>query len=290
MNTSEIAKKVKYIEIKTRRLSDQIFAGQYQSAFKGSGMTFSEVREYQYGDDIRSIDWNVTARFGHPYVKIFEEERELTTILLIDVSASNSFGSSYKSKIDLVTEIAGVLSFAALKNNDKVGVIFFSDKVEKFIPPQKGQKHILRIIRDLLTFKPTGKGTSVNTALEYLNGVLRRRSIVFAISDFIDTGFDKSLGITAKKHDLIALRVIDPFESSLPDLGLAVVSDPESGEVKMLNTSKKALSMYNSWWTAHLAYLDNLSVKNNVDVVNLFTDKEYIASLAALFKKREKRL
>jgi uncharacterized protein (DUF58 family) len=289
MEIFEISKKVKLIEIKTRRLSNQIFAGQYQSAFKGMGMTFSEVREYQYGDDMRSIDWNVTARFNHPYVKIFEEERELITMLLIDVSASNAFGSMAKSKIELLTELAGILSFAALKNNDKVGVIFFSDHVEKFIPPKKGQKHILRIIRDLLTYEPKGKGTSINSALEYLNKVSNRRSIVFLISDFMDTGYDKAFGISARKHDLLALRVMDPFEMELPDAGLMMMSDPETGKVRIINTKRKNRKLYQSWWNSHKAYLDNLSMRFSVDVVNLKTDRDYIPPLVSLFKKREKR-
>ena len=290
MDIFEISKKVKLIEIKTRRLSNQIFAGQYQSAFKGMGMTFSEVREYQYGDDMRSIDWNVTARFNHPYVKVFEEERELITMLLIDVSASNEFGSVAKSKKEMLTELAGILSFSALKNNDKVGVIFFSDHVEKFIPPKKGQKHILRIIRDLLTYEPKGKGTSVNAALEYLNRVSNRRSIVFLISDFMDTGYDKAFGISARKHDMLALRVIDPFESELPDAGLMMVSDPESGKVRIINTTRKNRKMYQSWWQSHKAYLDNVSMRFSVDVVNLKTDRDYIPPLVAVFKKREKRV
>lgn len=290
MDVYEISKKVKHIEIKTRRLSNQIFAGQYQSAFKGMGMTFSEVREYQYGDDMRSIDWNVTARFNHPYVKVFEEERELITMLMIDVSASHAFGSIAKSKKELITELAGILSFAALKNNDKVGVIFFSDHVEKFIPPKKGQKHILRIIRDLITYEPTGKGTSINAAFEYLNRVSNRRSIVFVISDFMDTGYDKAFGISARKHDLLALRIIDPLEAELPDVGLMMVSDPETDVVRIINTNKKNRKIYQSWWNSHKAYLDNLSMRFSVDVVNLKTNSDYIPPLVELFKKREKRL
>ena len=290
MELFEISKKVKLIEIKTRRLSDQTFAGQYQSAFKGMGMTFSEVRGYQYGDDIRSIDWNVTARFNQAYVKVFEEERELTTMLLVDVSLSNALGSLWKTKMELLTELAGILSFAALKNNDKVGVIFFSDHIEKFIPPKKGQKHILRIIRDLLTYKPKGKGTSLNIALEYLNKVTKRRAIVFVISDFIDTSYDKALGITSRKHDLIALRVMDPLESYLPKLGLLMLNDPETGQMRLLSTNRKNRELYNSWWNAHKAYLDNIAKRFSVDVVNLMTNKDYIPPLVALFKKRGKRV
>ncbi len=290
MDIFEISKKVKLIEIKTRRLSNQIFAGQYQSAFKGMGMTFSEVREYQFGDDMRNIDWNVTARFNHPFVKVFEEERELTTMLLIDVSASNSFGSSAKSKRELLTELAGILSFSALKNNDKVGVIFFSDHVEKFIPPKKGQKHILRIIRDLLTYEPKGKGTSINSALEYLNRVSNRKSIVFLLSDFMDINYEKAFGISARKHDLLALRIIDPFEAQMPNAGLMMMSDPETGKVRVINSNKKNRKIYQSWWQSHKAYLDNIAMRFSVDVVNLSTDKDYIPPLVTLFKKREKRI
>lgn len=290
MELFELSKKVKLIEIKTRRLSDQTFAGQYQSAFKGMGMTFSEVRGYQYGDDIRSIDWNVTARFNQAYVKVFEEERELTTMLLVDVSSSNSLGSLWKTKMELLTELAGILSFAALKNNDKVGVIFFSDHVEKFIPPKKGQKHILRIIRDLLTYESKGKGTSLNIALEFLNKVIKRRAIVFVISDFLDTSYEKALGITSRKHDLIALRVMDPLECYLPKLGLIMLRDPETGQMRLLSTKRKNRELYNSWWNAHQAFLDNIAKRFSVDVVNLMTNKDYIPPLVALFKKRGKRV
>ena len=235
METADILKKVRYIEIKTRGLTHQIFSGKYHSAFKGTGMAFSEVREYSYGDDIRSIDWKVTARYNHPYIKIFEEERELTVLLLVDVSASNSFGSKSQLKSEMITELASVLAFSAIHNNDKVGVIFFSSKVEKFIPPKKGTSHILRIIREMLDFEPENQGTRIASALEFLNNTIKKRSIVFLISDFFDKDYEQVFGITKRKHDLVALRIEDLKEHELPPVGFVQFADPETGQKNRSN-------------------------------------------------------
>ena len=237
MEATELLKKVRRIEIKTRGLSRHIFAGEYHSAFKGRGIAFSEVREYQYGDDIRSIDWNVTARFNHPYIKIFEEERELTVMLLIDVSGSGNFGTQVSFKRDVMTEVAAVLSFSAIYNNDKIGVIFFSDKVEKFIPPLKGRKHILRIIRELLDFTSQSKRTNLDEPLRFLTNAIKKRCTAFIISDFIVPEFEEALRIASNKHDIVALKVYDPVEQSIPDIGLIKVSDSETGEEKWIDTS-----------------------------------------------------
>jgi uncharacterized protein (DUF58 family) len=239
METSELLKKVRHIEIKTRGLSNQIFAGEYHSAFKGKGMTFSEVREYQYGDAIRDVDWNVTARFNHPYVKIFEEERELTVMLLVDVSGSKNFGTHNQYKQELMTEVAAVLSFSAINNNDKIGVILFSDKIEKFIPPQKGRKHILRIIKELLDVEPESNKTNVAGALEFLTNAIKKRSIGFIISDFIDTDFKTALTIANRKHDIVGLRVYDQREANIPNMGLVKMLDAETGDFKWVDTASK---------------------------------------------------
>ena len=233
METKELLKKVRKIEIKTRRLSNHIFSGEYHSHFKGRGMTFSEVRKYQYGDDIRDIDWNVTAKLNEPHIKIFEEERELTMMLLVDVSKSESFGTRIQQKRDLITELCAVLAFSAIQNNDKVGVVFFTDQIELFIPPKKGKSHILRIIRELIEFKPKGTGTNISEAFKFLSSVIKKRSIVFTLSDFQDEAYDKNLKIASSKHDLTAIRIIDPAEEQLPDIGLVQLQNPETGTIGM---------------------------------------------------------
>jgi uncharacterized protein (DUF58 family) len=287
METSELLKKVRHIEIKTRGLSNQIFAGEYHSAFKGKGMTFSEVREYQYGDAIRDVDWNVTARFNHPYVKIFEEERELTVMLLVDVSGSKNFGTQNQYKQELMTEIAAVLSFSAIKNNDKIGVILFSDKVEKFIPPQKGRKHILRIIQELLNFEPQSKQTNVSAALEYLTNAIKKRSIGFIISDFIDSGFKDALTIANRKHDIVGLRVFDERETNLPKMGLVKMVDAETGALKWVDTSsKKVRNAYSDWWVNHSTNLEQTFKMSGVDYTSVATDQDYVKPLIYLFKHR----
>ncbi len=290
MTAQEIFKKVRKIEIKTRGLSNQIFSGEYHSVFKGRGMAFSEVREYQYGDDIRNIDWNVTARFNHPFVKIYEEERELTVMLLIDVSASNSFGTQKQLKQDLVTEIAAVLSFSAIQNNDKVGVIFFSDQIEKFIPPQKGTTHILRIIRELIDFKAESKGTRISEALRYLTNAIKKRATVFLISDFMDEGLDKALQIANFRHDIIAVRVTDQHETRIPDLGLVRMLDAESGKRIWVDTGSKSVRRHFEACTRKKrAELDQLFSRNGVDMVKVYTGEDYVKPLINLFKKRGAR-
>jgi uncharacterized protein (DUF58 family) len=287
VEATELLKKVRRIEIKTRGLSRHIFAGEYHSAFKGRGIAFSEVREYQYGDDIRSIDWNVTARFNHPYVKIFEEERELTVMLLIDVSGSGNFGTRYSYKKDIMTEVAAVLSFSAIFNNDKIGVIFFSDKVEKFIPPLKGRKHILRIIRELLDFTSQSKRTSLDEPLRFLTNAIKKRCTTFIISDFMVPEFEEALRIASNKHDIVALKVYDPLEQSIPDIGLVKVSDSETGEEKWIDTSSGATRMaYEKWWINHMEIIKNIFKRCGVDSAELRTDLDYVKPLIMLFEKR----
>ncbi len=287
METSELLKKVRKIEIKTRGLSSQIFSGEYHSAFKGKGMTFSEVREYQAGDDIRAIDWNVTARFNHPYVKVFEEEREMTVMLLVDISASGEFGTQKKLKQDVITELCAVLSFSAIQNNDKIGVIFFTDKIEKFIPPKKGKSHILRIIRDLIEFKPEHKKTDLKLALKYLTSVIKKRSIVFVISDFIAPDFSDALKIANKKHDLVALRIYDYREKELPDIGLIKLLDAETGEQKWIDSSnKKVRTHFIAEAKRKDNYLKDLFNKSGVDTANINTADSYVQPLVNLFKRR----
>jgi uncharacterized protein (DUF58 family) len=287
VEATELLKKVRRIEIKTRGLSRHIFAGEYHSAFKGRGIAFSEVREYQYGDDIRSIDWNVTARFNHPYVKIFEEERELTVMLLIDVSGSGNFGTRVSYKKDVMTEVAAVLSFSAIYNNDKIGVIFFSDKVEKFIPPLKGRKHILRIIRELLDFTSQSKRTNLDEPLRFLTNAIKKRCTAFIISDFIVPEFEEALRIASNKHDIVALKVYDPMERSIPDIGLVKVSDSETGEEKWIDTSSGATRMaYEKWWINHLEITKNIFKRCGVDSAELRTDLDYVKPLIMLFEKR----
>lgn len=287
MEATELLKKVRRIEIKTRGLSRHIFAGEYHSAFKGRGIAFSEVREYQYGDDIRSIDWNVTARFNHPYIKIFEEERELTVMLLIDVSGSGNFGTTVSFKKDLMTEVAAVLSFSAIFNNDKIGVIFFSDKVEKFIPPQKGRKHILRIIRELLDFKSQSQKTNLDEPLRFLTNAIKKRCTAFLISDFIVPDFEEALRIASNKHDIVALKVFDPVEKAIPNIGLIKVLDSETGAEKWIDTSSgNTRDTYEKWWIGHIELIKNIFKKCGVDSAELRTDLDYVKPLIKLFKNR----
>jgi uncharacterized protein (DUF58 family) len=287
VEATELLKKVRRIEIKTRGLSKHIFAGEYHSAFKGRGIAFSEVREYQYGDDIRSIDWNVTARFNHPYVKIFEEERELTVMLLIDVSGSGNFGTSVSLKKEIMTEVAAVLSFSAIFNNDKIGVIFFSDKVEKFIPPLKGRKHILRIIRELLDFKAQSQMTDLDEPLRFLTNAIKKRCTAFLISDFIVPDFEEAMKIASSKHDIVALNVYDPLEQALPDVGLLKVLDSETGAEKWIDTSSRATrNTYEKWWLNHIGFIKNIFKRCGVDSTELRTDLDYVKPLMKLFKNR----
>lgn len=288
METSDLLKRVRQIEIKTRGLSNNIFAGQYHSAFKGKGMSFSEVREYQYGDDVRDIDWNVTARYNKSFVKVFEEERELTVMLLIDVSNSLDFGTVKQLKKDMVTEIAATLAFSAIQNNDKIGVIFFSDRIEKFIPPKKGRKHILYIIRELLDFKPESKRTDIKIAVEYLTNVIKKRCTTFMISDFIDENdFRNALTIANRKHDIVAIQVYDRRMAELPDVGLMKVRDAETGHEQWIDTSSRALRRaHNDWWIQRQGVLNETFTKSNVDSVSIRTDQDYVKSLLNLFAKR----
>lgn len=291
MEATDLFKKVRKIEIKTRGLSNHIFSGQYHSAFKGRGMTFSEVREYQYGDDIRNIDWNVTARFHRPFVKIFEEEREMTVMLLIDVSGSNDFGSAGVTKRDITAELAAVLAFSAIQNNDKVGVIFFSDQIEKFIPPKKGSSHILRIISEIVTFKPQHKGTDIGEGLKFLTSAIKKRTTAFLISDFVTSkSFEQELRIAARKHDLISLRVTDKRELIIPKIGLVKFRDSETGEERWVDTSTSAWNQAYQKYVQHETSLLNRTFANNgIDNTWIYTDEDYVKPLMQLFKKRESR-
>jgi uncharacterized protein (DUF58 family) len=290
MSTSALLKKVRKIEIKTKGLSNHIFAGEYHTAFKGKGMAFSEVREYQLGDDIRSIDWNVTARYNAPFVKVFEEEREMTVMLLIDVSASGNFGTQKQFKRELATELAAILAFSAIKNNDKVGVIFFTDKVEKFIPPKKGKSHILRIIREVLAFEATGKGTDIAGALEYFSAVIKKRSICFILSDFMSKEFDKPLKIASKKHDLVALRIHDTREDTLPNVGLVPMQDAETEQMMFVDTSsKKVRDNFAKNKTQATEKLRKLFPASGVDLIDITTGTDYVKPLINFFKTRRKR-
>lgn len=289
METSELIKRVRRIEIKTRGLSRNIFAGEYHSAFKGRGMAFSEVREYQFGDDIRNIDWNVTARYNKPFVKIYEEERELTVMLLIDVSGSRLFGSEEKLKKNIITEIAAILAFSAIQNNDKIGVIFFSEKIEKFIPPKKGRSHILRIISELIDFEPEARGTDISGAIRYLTNAIKKRCTAFVISDFIqkEESLENALSIANNRHDVVALRIYDERETRLPDIGMIKLKDAETGNYVWIDTSdSKARNTYRVWWKRLSAQLDNSFKKSGVDYVNISTNHDYVKSLISLFKKR----
>ncbi|MFI5162997.1 MAG: DUF58 domain-containing protein [Sphingobacteriales bacterium] len=289
-DTKELIKKVRKIEIKTRGLSNHLFSGEYHSAFKGRGMAFNEVREYQLGDEIRTIDWNVTARFNHPYVKVFDEERELTVMLLMDVSASGNFGTINQQKQELATEICAVLAFSAIQNNDKVGVTFFSDKIEKFIPPKKGRSHILMIIRELIGFKPQNTGTDVAGALKYFTSAIKKRCTAFVISDFISPEFETELKIANKKHDIIALRLFDKHEEEFPDLGLIPVKDEETGQMVWINTAdKKVRDAFKMDAIRRNAHTRDVFSRSGVDAASIGTHESYVKPLMTLFKKRERR-
>lgn len=288
MDATELLKKVRRIEIKTRGLSNNIFSGEYHSAFKGRGMTFSEVREYQYGDDIRDIDWNVTARHNKPYVKVYEEERELTVMLLVDVSGSRLFGAVGEEKREMIAEIAATIAFSAINNNDKVGVIFFSDIIEKFIPPKKGRKHILAIISQLLDFKPQRQGTDIAAVLSYFTEALKKRSTTMLISDFIDEhDYSKAMTIAAGKHDLIAVQVYDKRDSQMPDVGLMRITDLENGKTRWIDTSSKnTRNAYGKWWYERQQNMVETFRKTGVDYASISTDEDYVKSLIGLFKRR----
>ncbi len=293
MEASELLKKVRKIEIKTKGLSRNIFAGEYHSAFKGRGMAFSEVREYQFGDDIRNIDWNVTARYGHPFVKIFEEERELTVMLLVDVSGSREFGTTERLKKNVIVELAAILSFSAISNNDKIGVIFFSDRIEKFIPPKKGRTHTLMIIRELIEFEPVSRKTDVSVALRYLTNAMKRRVTAFIISDLMDDipSMEQALSIANNKHDMVGLRIYDEREAELPSVGMIKLKDAETGEYLWVDSSSRNVrETYRRYWSERNKQLDNLLKKTGLDYVNISTREDYVKSLVALFKKREHKL
>ena len=290
METTELLKKVRKIEIRTKGLVNQIFSGEYHSVFKGRGMTFSEVREYQFGDDIRMIDWNVSARFNHPFIKVFEEERELTVMLLVDVSGSGEFGTVHQMKKEIATELCAVLAFSAIQNNDKVGVILFSDVVEKFIPPKKGRTHILRIVRELLDFQPARRGTNIEEGLRYLTSAIKKRSIAFLISDFLGEGYDDALKIAAKKHDLIGVHVYDPRETELPPSGILRVLDAETGEAAWVDSGDRAVrNGYARWWKEQEESRTKLFRRSGVDAIEIRTDRSYIQPLVAFFQTRGKR-
>lgn len=287
MNTIELLKKVRKIEIKTRKISQNIFAGEYHSAFKGRGMTFSEVREYQYGDDIRDIDWNVTARFGKPFIKVYEEERELTVMLLVDVSGSLHFGSNTNYKKDIITEISATLAFSTIQNNDKVGAIFFSDKIEKFIPPKKGKKHVLQIIRELLIFEPQSNKTDISNALRYFTNAIKKSSTAFIISDFMDDDFKHNLTIANRKHDISALQVYDKRETELADVGIIKLKDAETGERMLVDTSdKRTQKMYKSRWNENQLELLKIFKRCGVNYEAMNTDEDYVKTLLKLFRLR----
>ncbi len=287
METSELLRKVRKIEIKTKGLSKHIFSGEYHSAFKGRGMSFSEVRAYQFGDDVRNIDWNVTARTGDPHVKVFEEERELTVMLLVDVSGSSYFGTVNQFKSEVITEICALLAFSAINNNDKVGIIFFSSEVEMFIPPKKGRQHILRIIRELIDFQPKHQGTNIGKTLEYFNNVIKKRSICFVLSDFLTKGYESPLRIAARKHDIVGVHLLDPREEKLPDVGLIRVVDAETGKMHWLDTSSKRVrKQHQQWFKDHEAYFKSTFLKSGADYVSIRTNESYVNALLQFFKKR----
>ncbi|MBJ7258139.1 MAG: DUF58 domain-containing protein [Chthoniobacterales bacterium] len=289
-DTREILKKIRRLELRTRRMVDAMFAGSYHSIFKGRGMNFEEVREYTPGDEIRSIDWNVTARMNAPFVKKFTEERELTVMLVVDVSASGNFGSVESSKRELAAEVASILAFSAIKNNDKVGLLLFTDEVELFIRPKKGRLHTLRLIREMLYFKPRHRGTNIAAALEYLNKVVTRRAVVFLLSDFLDEGYSRPLAVTARRHDLIAIPVVDPGEEDLPDVGIVTLEDPETGEQIDINTSSRALrGAYLALEDRRKKAIDQQFSKLGIDMIPLRTNQDYLHVLRAFFKRREKR-
>lgn len=287
MDTKELLKKVRKIEIKTRRLSDHIFGGEYHSTFKGRGMTFSEVRQYQFGDDVRNIDWNVTARYNEPYVKVFEEERELTMMLMADVSGSELFGTTNQFKKEIITEISATLAFSALQNNDKVGLILFSDEIELFIPPKKGKSHVLRIIRELLEFTPKSKRTDFSEALKYLSNVMKKKAIVFVLSDFITDDYERTLKIVGNKHDVTGIRVFDPREETIPNVGMVQMEDVETGAVRLINTkSKKVRTAYEKYNKERVTYFQETFTKSGCGVLNCRVDESYVKKLLGYFKRR----
>ncbi len=287
MDTKELLKKVRKIEIKTRRLSDAVFGGEYHSAFKGRGMTFSEVRQYQFGDDVRNIDWNVTARFREPFVKVFEEERELTLMLVADVSGSTLFGTQQQLKREIITEISATLAFSALQNNDKVGLLLFSDQVELFIPPKKGKFHILRIIRELLEFKPQNNTTDLGAAMEYLGGVLKKKAIVFVMSDFMSTGYQKALQVVGRKHDVTGIRVFDRREEEIPAMGLVPFLDQETGKQRIINTSSRQVrTKYAAFYKENAAYFKSAFTRADAGAIDLETRENYTTKLLGYFKRR----
>lgn len=287
MDTKEILKKVRKIEIKTRRLSDHIFSGEYHTSFKGRGMTFSEVRQYQFGDDVRAIDWNVTARYNEPYIKVFEEERELTMMLMADVSGSESFGSKNSFKKDIVTEIAATMAFSATKNNDKIGLILFSDQIELYIPPKKGKSHVLRIIRELIEFQPKSHKTDVSQALRLLSGVLKKKAIVFLISDFITDGYEHTLKIAAKRHDITGVRVYDPREEEMPNIGMVNMTDAETGENMLVNTGSKAVrAQYGQYYKDRVQYFRETFSRCGAGALSTRVDESYVTKLLGYFKSR----
>jgi uncharacterized protein (DUF58 family) len=291
MIPKEILKKVKRIEIATRGLVNEVFSGEYHSVFKGRGMEFAEVREYQIGDDIRNIDWNVTARSSHPYVKVFDEERELTVMLMVDVSSSGNFGTTSQMKGEVAAELCAVLAFSAIKNNDKVGLMIFSDKIEKFIPPRKGKQHVLRVIREILYFKPEDSRTNLNVALEYLSRVIKRKSIVFLISDFLTEDYEKSLQVANKKHDIIAIDIIDPREVEMPSVGLLELEDAETGETVMLDTSSPAIrGSFYSQSKEERETREKFFKSIGVDNININTDRSYVEPITKFFRMRAKRM
>jgi len=287
VDTKELLKKVRKIEIKTRRLSDHIFSGEYHSSFKGRGMTFSEVRQYQFGDDIRSIDWNVTARYHEPYIKVFEEERELTMMLMVDISGSESFGTQQQFKKDILTEISATLAFSAIQNNDKVGLLLFSDEIELFIPPKKGKTHVLRIIRELIEFEPKSKKTDLTFALRYLSNVMKKKAIVFILSDFVDSGYDNALKIVGKKHDVTGIRVYDKLETKLPKLGMVPMRDVESDKIILVNTNSKTVrTNYRANYLKTVDYFEDSFTKSGSGVINTRIDESYVKKLLGYFKRR----
>lgn len=287
MDTKELLKKVRKIEIKTRRLSDHIFSGEYHSSFKGRGMTFSEVRQYQFGDDIRSIDWNVTARYNEPYVKVFEEERELTMMLMVDISASELFGTGNQFKNEIIAEISATLAFSAIQNNDKVGLLLFSDGIELFISPKKGKSHVLRIIRELLEFKGKSKKTDLTQALRYLSNVMKKKAIVFILSDFMDDDYDNALKIVGKKHDVTGIRIFDKYETEIPKIGMVPMQDAETGETVLVNTNSKSVrKKYKTNYLKTVAYFEDSFKKSGSGTINTRVDESYVKKLLGYFKRR----
>ncbi|MCP9234309.1 DUF58 domain-containing protein [Lewinella sp. JB7] len=287
METTELLKRVRRIEIKTKGLSRQIFSGEYHSAFKGRGMSFSEVRNYQYGDDVRNIDWNVTARSGEPYVKVFEEERELTVMLLVDISKSSFFGTVRQPKNELITEICAVLAFSAAQNNDKVGLLLFSDRVEKFLPPKKGRGHVLRIIRELLDTRPQGSGTDIGMALTYFTNMVKKRSICFLVSDYLATGYERPLRLAARRHDLVGLHLYDPRERELPPIGLLRTVDAESGKTQWIDTdSKHVRTRYADWYSENMGYFNDSFRQSGADTLSVETTEDYVKELLRFFRRR----